>query len=262
MPLSEKLLFGGIFRHLENKDWCRACSPQGFYPLAHALIPWVASAALISCAVALYLGFFVAPRDPYQGEVGRIVFIHVPASGVSMLIFLLMATLAGMGFAFNARLPAMAAQALAPTGLVFAFLQLWTGCLWGKAVWGNWWLWDLRMYWQLILVLLYIGFIGLHAAMEDLNKANKAGFMLLLPAALGIPVSFAAVKTWTALHQATLPAPVVGADPSAGELAGLLAMGLGFLLYAGTAGLLRLKCVILESERQSDWVARQGSDVP
>jgi len=116
MLLSEKLLLHGIFRDLENKHWYRYCSPQGFYPLAGALIPWLAATALISCTAGLYLGFFVAPVNARQGEVARIVFIHVPASWVAMLIYLATAAAAGIGLAFHARLAAMAAQALAPAG--------------------------------------------------------------------------------------------------------------------------------------------------
>ncbi len=262
MLLSEKLLPHGIFRDLENKDWYRYCSPQGFYPLAGALIPWLAAAALISCTAGLYLGLFVASVDARQGEVARIVFIHVPASWVSMLIYLATAASAGIGLAFNARFAAMAAQALAPTGLMVTFLGLWTGCLWGKAIGGSWWVWDLRAYSELVLVFVYVGFIGLQTAIEDLRSANKAGALLLLAGVLSVPVNFVAVQSWTAEHQGTLYGTMGAPALSGGELASLLAMSLGFLMYTGAVALLRLRCVILERERQSDWVARRGSNAP
>lgn len=262
MLLSEKLLLQGIFRDLENKAWYRYCSPQGFYPLARALIPWLAAAALISCTAGLYLGLFVAPVDARQGEVARIVFIHAPASWVSMLIYLATAALAGIGLAFNARLAAIAAMALAPTGLMFAFLGLWTGCLWGKAIVGNWWVWDLRAYSELVLAFVYIGFIGLHTVIEDLHRANKAGALLLLAGVLDVPVNFAAVQSWTAEHQGTLYGTMGAPGLGTVELASLLAMTVGFLMYAGAAASLRLRYVILERERHSDWVARRGSSAP
>lgn len=262
MLLSERFLLHGIFRLLENKCRSGCCSPQGFYPLTSALIPWLAAAALTFCAAGLYLGLLVAPVDARHGEVARIVYVHVPASWISILIYLAAATLAGIGLAPDMRLAAMAAQALAPTGLMFAFLGLWTGCLWGKPIWGHWWVWDLRTYSELFLVLLYIGFICLHTAIEDLHRADKAGALLLLAGALGIPAMIAAVRSWAALHQGALPGPAGAAAARADELAGLLAMSLGFLAYSGAVALLRLRCVILERERQSDWVARRGSSAP
>jgi len=262
MLLSEKPLVQGIFRDLENKDWYRHCSPQAFYPLAGALIPWLAAAALIACTAGLYLGFFVAAVDAHQGEIARIAFIHMPASWSSMLIYLATAASAGIGLAFNARLAAMAAQALAPTGLMCTFLSLWTGCLWGKPIWGSWWVWDLQAYSELALACLYIGFIGLHTAIEDLHRANKAGALLLLAGVLSIPVNFAAVPSWTVQHHGSLSGTMGTTGLSAGELASLLAMSMGFLMYTGAAALLRLRCIILERERQSDWVARRGGSAP
>lgn len=259
--LSRKLLVQEIVRDLENKSWYTHCSPEGFYPFAGALIPWLFASALIACSAALFLGFFVVPVDAHQGEVARVVFIHVPASWASMLLYVFTAAFAVIGLAFNARLPAMAAMALAPTGLLFAFLDIWTGCLWDKAVWGNWWQWDLSTFSEMAMALFYIGFIGLHTAIEDLERANKASALLLLVGALSVVMDFTEVQAWTVQHQG---APIFSAFGMITiELVTLLAMSLGFILYAGAAALLRLRCVILESERQSMWVApRRGSSAP
>jgi heme exporter protein C len=261
MLLSRKLLVQGIIRDLENKAWYRHCSPEAFYPFAGTLIPWLFAAALIACSAGLYLGFFVVPVDAHQGEVARVVFIHVPASWAAILLYLFTATLALIGLAFNARLAAMAAMALAPTGLLFAFLDIWTGCLWDKAVWGNWWQWDLSTFSELGLALFYMAFIGLHTAIEDLGRANKAAALLLLLGAFSVLMDFTAVQAWTVQHQGV---PVVSAFRLINvELATLLVMSLGFITYAGAAALLRLRCIILESERQSMWVAPQrGSSAP
>lgn len=259
MRLSDKLLAQSFFRDLENQDWYRYCSPQGFYPLTHALIPWLAAAALISCAAGLYLGLFLTPADDRVGEVARVVFIHVPASWMAMLIYLATGVATWIGLAFNARLALMVAQALAPTGLMFAFLGLWTGCLWCKPIWGIWWVWDLRTWSELTLAFVYIAFIGLHAVIEGSRRADKIGGLLLLAGVLGIPVNFAAVQYWTAQHQGTLAG---AAERSASEQAGLLVMSLGFLAYTGMVALLRLRCVILERERDSEWVAKRRNASP
>jgi heme exporter protein C len=259
MLVSETGLRHVIVPDSEHPGWNGYGSPQGFYPLTRLLLPWIAAAALIACVTGLYLGVFVAQVDPRLGGVARIAFIHVPASLVSMSIYVATLAAAGIGLAYKARLAAMAAQALAPTGLTFTFLGLWTGCLWGKAIAETWWVWDLPTYLDLMLALLYSGFIGLHIAMEDLHRANKAGALLLLAGVVSIPLNIAAVHSWTAQHQAALPGAASATGASAGEIASLLALSLGFLLYAAAAALLRLRCVILERERGSDWVARRGS---
>ena len=115
----------------------------------------------VLAAAGLYIGFFVAPTDATQGESYRIIFIHVPAAWMSMLLYLVMAVWAAIGWAFNARLASMMARAIAPTGALFTFIALWTGAIWGKPTWGTWWVWDARLTSELILLFLYLGFIAL-----------------------------------------------------------------------------------------------------
>ncbi len=147
-------------------NWFKYSAPSTFYGLAGKLVPWFAWPAAILFAVGLYLGFFVAPTDVTQGEAYRIIYIHVPISILSMFIYLIMAGYAALGLIFNARLSFMMASALAPTGALFTFLSLWTGALWGKPMWGAWWVWDARLTSELILLFLYLGFIALHADAE------------------------------------------------------------------------------------------------
>ena len=136
-------------------------SPPRLYALTGVLVPvcWALAAALT--AMGLWMGFFVAPTDATQGEVYRIIFIHVPAAWMSMLLYLVMAFWAAIGWAFNARLASMVARAIAPTGALFTFLALWTGALWGKPTWGTWWVWDARLTSVLVLFLIYLGLIAL-----------------------------------------------------------------------------------------------------
>ncbi len=262
MLLSGKQLHHGTFSGIEREDGDRYSSPQAFFPLTRKLAPLLAAAALLSCIVGLHLGLFSGPVDAGQTEVVRIVFIHVPASWAALLICLAMALLAGVGLAFDARLAAMAAQALAPTGLMFAFLGVWTGCLWSKAIGDSWWVWDLRTHLEMVLVLLYLGVIGLHMVIDELHGANKACAWLVLAAVLSVPPGIAAVQAWSGQPQVVLPWIQGAAGLDAHELVSVLALSLGFLLYAGAASLLRLRCVILERERDSEWVAQQRSAAP
>src|SRR6185503_2313078 len=160
--------------------WFWYASPQTFYPLAGTLARICAVLAVALALAGLYIGFFVAPTDAQQGEAYRIIFIHVPAAWMSMLIYVVMALWAAVGLAFNTRLSGMMASAVAPTGALFTFIALWTGSLWGKPTWGTWWVWDARLTSELILLFLYFGFLGLHAAIDDARRADRACAVLAL----------------------------------------------------------------------------------
>lgn len=152
-------------------------------------------------AAGLYVGFFVAPTDFQQGDAYRIIFIHVPAAWMGMLLYVLMAVYAGVGWAFNARLSSMMASSLSITGAMFTFLSLVTGSLWGKPTWGTWWAWDARLTSTLILLFLYIGFISLQAAIDDPRRADRAGALLALVGVINVPIIYFSVQWWNTLHQ-------------------------------------------------------------
>ena len=138
-------------------------------------MPWFGGAgAAAGASSGLVIGLLVAPTDHQQGESYRIIFVHVPAAWMSMVIYLAMAFWAAIGLMFNTRLASMLAVALAPTGAWMTFLALWTGALWGKPTWGTWWVWDARLTSELILLFLYIGFMSLHAAIDDERRADRA----------------------------------------------------------------------------------------
>ena len=146
--------------------WFWFSSPHTFYPLAGRLARWSAAGAAAFALAGLYVGFFVAPTDAQQGEVYRIIFIHVPAAWMSMFLYVVMAFWAAMGLAFQTRLSGMMARAIAPTGALFTFIALWTGALWGKPTWGTYWVWDARLTSELILLFLYLGFMALTASID------------------------------------------------------------------------------------------------
>ena len=161
-------------------NWFHFAAVSRFYPLAGRLIPWFYGAAALLGALGLYLGLWLAPTDAQQGEAYRIIFVHVPAAWMSMVVYMAMAAWAGVGLVFNSRLSSMMACALAPTGAWMTFLALWTGALWGKPTWGTWWVWDARLTSELVLLFLYIGFMSLHASIDDVRRADRAAGLLAL----------------------------------------------------------------------------------
>ena len=229
-------------------------SPQTFFPLAGRMIPFFAVAAAVLAAIGLYIGFFVAPTDATQGESYRIIFIHVPAAWMSMFIYVVMAFWAAMGLIFNTRLSGMMATALAPTGALFTFLALWTGSLWGKPTWGTWWVWDARLTSELILLFLYFGYMALHAAIEEPRRADKAAAVLALVGVVNVPIIYFSVKWWNTLHQGASVSLTTAPTMAATMLWGMLVMALACWMYSIAAALARVRSIILERERQTEWV--------
>ncbi|HYJ89576.1 MAG TPA: heme ABC transporter permease CcmC [Pyrinomonadaceae bacterium] len=231
-------------------------SPAAFYPLAGKLIPWFAIPAAILFVVGLYVGFFVAPVDFQQGNAYRIMFIHVPAAWMGMLLYVLMAIYAGIGWAFNARLASMMASAIAITGAMFTFLSLATGALWGKPTWGTWWVWDARMTSTLILLFLYAGFISLQAAIDDPRRADKAGAVLALVGVINVPIIYFSVQWWNTLHQGATIRIMGKPSIAPPMLAALLIMLAACWLYSIAVVLTRLRRIIEEREQNASMFAR------
>ena len=232
-------------------------SPQAFYPLADKMIPWFWALAAAFGIAGLYIGFLVAPTDAQQGEGYRIIFLHVPASWMSMFIYLVMAFWAGLGLAFNFRLSGMMATALAPTGALFAFLSLWTGALWGKPMWGAWWVWDARLTSELILLFLYVGFIALQSAIDDPRRADKAGAILALVGVVNVPIIYFSVKWWNTLHQGSSVSLTKSPSMAMTMLWGMLLCALACWMYSIAVALMRVRIIILERERHTDWVREE-----
>jgi heme exporter protein C len=235
-------------------NWFRFASPQNFYPLAGRLWPLFAMLGTVLAGIGLWMSFFVAPTDAQQGEGYRIIFVHVPVSWMSMFIYLVMATWAGLGLIFNTRLSGMMATALAPTGALCAFLSLWTGALWGKPMWGTYWVWDARLTSELILLFLYLGFRALQAAIDDPRRADKAGAVLALVGVINVPIIYFSVKWWNTLHQGASVSLTRSPSMATTMLWGMLIMSLAIWMYTIAVALARVRCIILERERHADWV--------
>ncbi len=235
-------------------NWFKYSAPSTFYPLAGKLIPVFWTLTAILGVVGLYISFFVAPTDAQQGEGYRIIFIHVPASWMSMFIYCVMAFWSLLGLTFNTRLSGMMTSALAPTGALFAFLSLWTGALWGKPMWGAWWVWDARLTSELILFFLYLGYMALHAAIDDPRRADRAGAILSLVGVVNVPIIYFSVKWWNTLHQGASVSLTKSPSMASTMLWGMLIMALAFWAYTLAVALMRARTIMLEREANTEWV--------
>jgi heme exporter protein C len=238
-------------------------SPPRFYALTGVLVPVCWAACAVLAAAGLWMGFFVAPTDATQGEVYRVIFIHVPAAWMSMLLYLVMAGWAVVGWAFKARLASMVARAIAPTGAMFTFLALWTGALWGKPTWGTWWVWDARLTSELILLFLYLGFIALTEAIDDVRRADAAGALLALVGSVNVPIIYFSVKWWNTLHQGASVSVTAAPKMAATMLTAMLLMTFACWAYAFAVVFTRTRAIVLEREQGAAWVseaaAREGA---
>lgn len=216
-------------------------------------MPWCGWACLALLVLGAWTGLVLAPPDYKQGEGYRIMFVHVPAAWLSMMIYVCMAGAGAVRLIWRIKLASILASAAAPVGATFTALTLATGAIWGKPMWGAWWVWDARLTSELILLLLYLGFIGLQSAIPERNAAEQSGAILLLVGVVNIPIIHFSVEWWNTLHQ---PASVMkfGA-PSVhpAMLRPLLLMSFGFLLFAMFVVLLRTQAALLRRECGAKW---------
>jgi heme exporter protein C len=234
--------------------WSTFAAPSRFYRLADTLNPWLWGAAVVLAVAALYVGFFVAPVDATQGNSYRIIFIHVPAAWISMVIYVAMAFWAAVGWMLNARMASMLARALAPTGALFTFIALWTGSFWGKPTWGTWWVWDARLTSYLILLFLYLGFIALISAIDDVVRGDKAAAVLTLVGVVNIPIIYFSVRWWNTLHQGATISMTAAPKMAHTMLLAMLLMTFAFWAYAFAVVFTRAQALALQRERDTDWV--------
>jgi heme exporter protein C len=234
-------------------NWFKYAAPQRFYALTGRLIPYCVAVAVIATIVGLTIGLLIAPSDHQQGESYRIIFIHVPAAWMSMVIYLAVAFWAAIGLIFNARLASMFALALAPTGALMTFIALWTGSLWGKPTWGTYWVWDARLTSELILLFLYLGFLSLHASIEDTRKADRSAAVLAIVGVVNIPIIYFSVKWWNTLHQGASVSLTKAPTMATQMLTGMLIMTVAFWAYSFALSFYRCRTLILERERHTAW---------
>jgi heme exporter protein C len=232
----------------------KLASPKHFYRISGLLIPWLAAITAILLVLGLYLGLFVAPPDYQQGESYRIIFVHVPSAWMSMFIYTFMAVLSAIYLIWNIKLADVMARSSAVLGASFTLLALATGSLWGKPMWGAWWVWDARLTSELILLFLYMGYIALVMAIEDVRTAARAGAVLILVGVVNIPIIHYSVEWWNTLHQGPTVTKLDKPSIHLSMLVPLLLMAGAFQFYYFTVVLMRARAELLDRERRSEWV--------
>ncbi len=217
-------------------------------------MPWLSALFLLLLLPGLYGGLVLAPPDYQQGESYRIIFIHVPAAWMSLFIYLVMAFCGVVIVVWRMKLAEIVLISSAPIGASFTFLALATGSLWGKPMWGTWWVWDARLTSELILLFLYLGVIGLHGAIEDKRVASRAVAILAIVGVVNIPIIHYSVEWWNSLHQG--PTVTKFDKPSIhwSMLLPLLLMALAFQVYYVLALFQRCRAELLQRERNNKWV--------
>jgi heme exporter protein C len=229
-------------------------SPPHFYRIAGKWMPWLAGIFMLLLLAGLYGGLVLAPPDYQQGESYRIIFVHVPAAWMSLFIYMVMAFCGVVILVWRMKLAEVVLISSAAIGASFTFLALATGSLWGKPMWGTWWVWDARLTSELILLFLYLGVIGLHGAIEDKRVASRAVAILAIVGVVNIPIIHYSVEWWNSLHQG--PTVTKFDKPSIhwSMLLPLLLMALAFQVYYVLALFQRCRAELLMRERNSKWV--------
>lgn len=232
----------------------KLASPKHFYRISGKLVPWLAVPTVLLLASGLYLGLFVAPPDYQQGQSYRIMFVHVPSAWMSLFIYVFMAVLSAIYLIWNIKLAEIMVRSAAALGASFTFLALATGSLWGKPMWGAWWVWDARLTSELILLFLYLGYIALVAAIEEPRAAARAGSVLILVGVVNIPIIHYSVEWWNTLHQGPTVTKLDKPSIHVSMLIPLLLMASAFQAYFFTVLLVRARVALLERERRGAWV--------
>jgi heme exporter protein C len=238
-------------------DWRwfhRLGSPPYIYGLAARLTPWFAWSAAALIIGAGYAGLAVAPTDYQQGEDYRIIYVHVPNAWMSLMAYTTMAVSAGVGLIWRIKVAHAVASSCAPIGASFTFVALVTGSLWGARMWGTYWEWDPRLTSELILLFLYLGYMGLRSAIDDIQRADRASAVLAVVGVVNVPIIHYSVLWWNSLHQAPSVMQLAKPTMPPSMLIPLLAMFLGFTLLFFALLLVRLRAEILNRERTASWI--------
>jgi len=230
-------------------------SPPHFYRLARRLAPWFGWPAAILCLAGLIGGLGLAPPDYQQGDGFRIIYVHAPSAWLSLMVYVVMATSAAVGLIWRMNVAHAVAASCAPIGASFTALALATGMLYGRPMWGTYWEWDPRLTSELLLLFLYLGYMALRSAIDDVARADRASAVLAIVGVVDVPIIHYSVIWWNSLHQA--PTVMKFGRPSmpASMLVPLLLMLAGFTCYFGALLLTRARGEILRRERNAHWIS-------
>jgi heme exporter protein C len=236
-------------------------NPNTFLKIANAALPvtWTISIALL--AVGLYGALIAAPPDYQQGETVRIMFVHVPAAWLAMMIYSVMAIASAIALIFRHPLADVAAKAAAPIGAVFCALALVTGSIWGKPMWGAWWVWDARLTSMFVLMLLYVGYIAIWQAIEEPSRAAAIARIVALVGWINIPIIKFSVTWWNSLHQPASVMRVGGPSIDRSMLWPLLVMGLAYTLLFLALHLTAMRAEIAERKLRTARMSQAAEPV-
>jgi heme exporter protein C len=238
--------------------WFKKCaSPQYFYQISGKIATVFLGIFLILTVIGLYWGLVIAPTDYQQGDSYRIMFVHVPAAWMSMFIYIVMAIYAIIHLVWNIKLSGIVVKVSAPIGAGFTIIALVTGSIWGKPMWGTWWVWDARLTAELILLFLYLGYIALYNAFDNYKVASKMSNILVLVGIVNIPIIHYSVKWWSTLHQGASVSVVKQSAIHIDMLIPLLIMAIAFKFFYGYLLLYISKYEILVREQNSRWVKEE-----
>src|SRR3984893_11851491 len=232
----------------------RLGSPPYVYALAARLTPWFAWPAALLIIGGLWGGLVLAPADYQQGDGFRIIYVHAPSAWMSLMVYTTMAIAAAVGLIWRIKVAHAVAASCAPIGASFTFAALVTGALWGQPMWGTYWEWDPRLTSELILLFLYLGYMGLRAGLEDTQRADRASAVLAVVGVVNVPIIHYSVTWWNSLHQAPSVMRLAKPTMAASMLVPLLMMLLGFTLFFGAVLLVRLRGEVLSRERSASWI--------
>jgi heme exporter protein C len=229
----------------------RFANPARFMRLSARLLPWCCCACLLVLAVGLYLALVAAPPDYQQGEAVRIMYVHVPAAWMALNVYLFVAVASAWALVARHPLAETAARAAAPVGAAFTFVCLVSGSLWGRPMWGTWWVWDARLTSVLVLFFLYLGYIALVSAFDDPVRGGRAGSVLALVGVVNLPIIKFSVVWWNTLHQPASVMRLGGPTIAMPMLIPLLVMALGFGLLFVSLLLLRMQTDLIEKKARA-----------
>jgi heme exporter protein C len=232
----------------------RLASPPHVYALAARLTPWFAWPAALLIVAGLWGGLVLAPPDYQQGDGVRILYVHAPCAWMSLMVYTTMAVAAAVGLIWRIKVAHAVAASCAPVGASFTFAALVTGALWGEPMWGTYWEWDPRLTSELILLFLYLGYMGLRTALEDAARADRASAVLAVVGVVNVPIIHYSVTWWNSLHQAPSVMRLSKPAMPPSMLVPLLMMLLGFTLFFAAVLLVRLRGEVLNRERSASWV--------
>ena len=240
----------------------RFANPTRFLRFADAVQPWIVGATVILLAAGLYLGLFASPADYQQGESVRIMYVHVPAAWMALFCYTALAISCAVALIWKHPLADLAAKATAPIGVCFTFLALVTGSLWGKPMWGTWWVWDARLTSVLVLFFLYLGYIALNNAFDDPGRGAKASSILALVGFVNVPIIKFSVDWWNTLHQPSSVVKLGGPAIHPSMLTPLLLMGLAFTTYYLWVLLVRIRGEVTQGKVRALLMRRAQATAP